>query len=114
MYISSTQGSQFSELNKASTSNDNASDSCLASDSLLWQISSAEKKMPTGYVHGNIPQRTIADRLHLHQMTKIDYKQQNNKEKIFNEIVPFLMSEMSMSQTSVLTHLLPALEFTPY
>ena len=114
MYISSTQGSQFSELSKAATGNDNASDSCLAPDSSFWQIASAEKQMPTGYVHGNIPQRTIADRLHLHQMTKVDYKQRNNKEKIFDEIVPFLMSEMSMSQTSVLTHLLPALEFTPY
>ncbi len=76
-----------------------------------------EKLIPgisTGYINGRVPVKTIADRLHLHQLTKTDYKQTDKKASLFGQLIPSLMSETGMSQTSVLTHLLPALEFTPY
>ncbi|WP_257266965.1 hypothetical protein [Endozoicomonas sp. ONNA2] len=76
----------------------------------------AEKQIPdisTGYLI-RVPKKTIADRLHLHRMTKTDYKQTAKKQMLFNQLIPSLMSATGMSQTSVLTHLLPALEITPY
>lgn len=115
MHINLTiQGSQFSERSNSSTGSNHHSDACLTSGPSRWQTISAENKMLTGYVQGNIPEKTIADRLHTHQLTKVDYKQVEDKENLFSEIVPSLMSETGMSQTSVLTHLLPALELTPY
>ncbi|WP_257266963.1 hypothetical protein [Endozoicomonas sp. ONNA2] len=75
-----------------------------------------EKQIPdssTGYF-GRVSEKTIADRLHLHQMTKTDYKQTAKKRILFNQLIPSLMSATEMSQTSVLTYLLPALELTPY
>ncbi|WP_422451107.1 hypothetical protein [Endozoicomonas sp. ALB091] len=68
----------------------------------------------SGYVTRRVPEKTIADRVHLHQLTKIDYKQTSEKNRLFEQLIPSLMSTTGMSQTSVLTHLLPALEFTPY
>ncbi|MGO0307851.1 hypothetical protein ACTL6P_14820 [Endozoicomonas acroporae] len=68
----------------------------------------------SGYVTRRVPEKTIADRVHLHQLTKTDYKQAFEKNCLFEQLIPSLMSTTGMSQTSVLTHLLPALEFTPY
>ncbi|MBO9481028.1 hypothetical protein [Salinisphaera sp. G21_0] len=68
----------------------------------------------SGYVTRRVPEKTIADRVHLHQLTKTDYKQTFKKNRLFEQLIPSLMSTTGMSQTSVLTHLLPALEFTPY
>ena len=79
-----------------------------------WQVVHPAKKFLTGYVQGNILPKKIADRLFLHQRTRTDYKQLQEKELLFDQIIPSLMSETGLSQTSVLTHLLSAMEITPY
>ena len=80
----------------------------------LCQVVHPAKKFLTGYVQGNILPKKIADRLFLHQQTRTDYKQLQEKELLFDRIIPSLMSETGLSQTSVLTHLLSAMEITPY
>ena len=80
----------------------------------LCQVVHPEKKILTGYVQGNILPKKIEDRLFFHQQTRTDYKQLRAKELLFDQIIPSLMSETGRSQTSVLTHLLSAMEITPY
>ena len=80
----------------------------------LCQVVHPAKKFLTGYVQGNKLPKKIEDRLFLHQQTRTDYKQLNKKELLFDQIIPSLMSETGLSQTSVLTHLLSAMEITPY
>ena len=70
--------------------------------------------IPTGYVKGKVPVKTIGKKLHFHQLTQLDHKQRGSKEKLFEQLIPSLMSETGMTQTSVLTKLLTTLEFTPY
>ena len=69
---------------------------------------------PTGYVKGKVPVKTIEKKLHFHQVTPLDLKQRGSKASIFDQLIPYLMSETGMTQTSVLTKLLATLEFTPY
>ena len=69
---------------------------------------------PTGYVKGRVPVKTIEKKLHFHQLTMLDHKQLDCKRTFFERLIPSLMSETGMTQTSVLTKLLATLEFTPY
>ena len=69
---------------------------------------------PTGYVKGRVPVKTIEKKLHFHQLTLLDHKQLGYKNLFFDRLIPSLMSETGMTQTSVLTKLLVTLEFTPY
>lgn len=93
----------------------------LTSGTPCANIQLTEKQIPgistghvSGYVTRRVPEKTIADRVYLHPLTRTDYKQQTNKECLFERLIPSLMSKTGMSQTTVLTHLLPVLEFTPY
>ena len=69
---------------------------------------------PTGYVKGRVPVKTIEKKLHFHQLTMLNHKQLSYKKTFFDRLIPSLMSETGMTQTSVLTKLLATLEFTPY
>ncbi|WP_257296890.1 hypothetical protein [Endozoicomonas sp. YOMI1] len=106
---------QFLDLTISSESGKQTSGvPCFSTQQTKRQIPGISTDHVSGYVTRRVPEKTIADRLHLHQLTKTDYKQKIEKTCLFEQLIPSLMSTTGMSQTSVLTHLLPALEFTPY
>jgi hypothetical protein len=72
------------------------------------------KKPITGYVIGQKPSKIIDGRLHLHQRTKLDYQNTEEKYLIFEELIPYLKQELEISQTKALQALIVATEFTPY
>ncbi|UYM16160.1 hypothetical protein [Endozoicomonas euniceicola] len=68
-----------------------------------------------GYVTGNLPLTSLDDgRIFMHTMTRRDLKQMKEKEIVVDKLIAYLKGSLGMSQTQLLTALIPALEFTPY
>ena len=97
MDINSTTGPVLPERGNSSTTSIN-SDSCSS----------------TAFCQGRPAKKMLPDRLHLHQLTRKDYKDRDRKEQFFNKFTKALMPITGWSQTTLLDNTLSAIKLIPY
>ena len=73
------------------------------------------KRPLTGYVIGRLPiQKVSGYDIYLHPLTKLYVKRKGLKSLMFEQLIPMMMKELNISQTTALGALASSAEFTPY
>ena len=68
----------------------------------------------TTFCQGRPAKKVLPDRLHLHQLTRKDYKDRERKENLFNKFTKALMTITNWSQTTLLDNTLSTTKLIPY
>lgn len=74
----------------------------------------SDSSSSTTFCQGRPAKKVLPDTLHLHQLTRKDYKNRDHKEQLFNKFTKALMTITNWSQTTLLDNTLSTTKLIPY